>query len=74
MPKTMIKIAIVGASGRMGKEIIKRIANDSQLDLVGAIERPDSESLGQDAGLNAGTDHLNVPITDLFSEIVSKRL
>jgi 4-hydroxy-tetrahydrodipicolinate reductase len=42
----MIKIAVIGASGRMGREIMQIIRDDSDTLLVGAAERADSELIG----------------------------
>ncbi len=42
------KIIVVGANGRMGKNIIQVIEQDSQTTLVGATEAPSSPALGQE--------------------------
>ncbi len=46
----MIKIAVSGASGRMGKRITALIDQTDDLKLTGAIEKSRSESIGKDAG------------------------
>lgn len=50
----MIKIAVSGAAGRMGQEIITALNNDSILTLSTAIQHSQSSHLGQDSGHVAG--------------------
>ena len=45
-----MKIAIVGASGRMGRMLIESTLNDSETTLVAAIDQPGVPALGKDAG------------------------
>ena len=49
-----MKIAIAGASGRMGRMLIETVLNDSDAQLVGALDRPGVPQLGQDAGAFLG--------------------
>ncbi|WP_431289927.1 4-hydroxy-tetrahydrodipicolinate reductase [Burkholderia cepacia] len=51
-----MKIAIAGASGRMGRMLIEAVLNDSDAQLVGALDRADSLFLGQDAGAFLGKE------------------
>jgi 4-hydroxy-tetrahydrodipicolinate reductase len=46
----MIKIAVIGSCGRMGREIIKIIETDPSLELTGAVEHKDSPFLGSSLG------------------------
>lgn len=50
----MIRIAVTGAAGRMGKTLVEAIARHSETQLTVALERPDSSLLGADAGELAG--------------------
>ncbi|MEW5009514.1 4-hydroxy-tetrahydrodipicolinate reductase [Cycloclasticus sp. 46_83_sub15_T18] len=50
----MANIAISGASGRMGLNLIKACWQNESAVLTAAIEREGSESLGSDAGVMAG--------------------
>jgi hypothetical protein len=43
-------IAIAGATGRMGQMLIEAVRASDDLRLTGALDRPDSPALGQDAG------------------------
>ncbi|WP_261546336.1 4-hydroxy-tetrahydrodipicolinate reductase [Burkholderia multivorans] len=58
-----MKIAIAGASGRMGRMLIEAVLNDADAQLVGALDRAGSPSLGQDAGAFLGKD-TGVKLTD----------
>ena len=50
----MMKIAIAGATGRMGKMLIETVLKTPDAQLVGALEHAASEYLGQDAGAFLG--------------------
>jgi 4-hydroxy-tetrahydrodipicolinate reductase len=58
-----IPVIVNGAGGKMGREVIKAIANADDLILFGAIDRS-PESLHMDAGELAGCGPLEVPVTD----------
>lgn len=60
----MVKIAVAGAAGRMGKAIIKSITEHGGAELAGALESPGSPSVGSDAGEAAGVGTLGVVFTD----------
>src|ERR1700730_11732043 len=49
-----IKIAIAGASGRMGRMLIETVLKDANATLAGALDRAASTHLGQDAGAFLG--------------------
>ena len=49
-----MRMIVTGAAGRMGRMLIKAIAETPGLTLVGALERAGSPHLGQDAGTLAG--------------------
>lgn len=57
-----LKVVIAGAGGRMGQANIRAVAAASQLQLVGALDRPGS-SIGRDAGTLAGLEPLGVAVT-----------
>lgn len=59
----MIKVAVVGAAGRMGRRLVANICASSDLKLSGALEIPSSPFLGQDAGLVAGIGECGVKIS-----------
>jgi multidrug efflux pump subunit AcrB len=58
----MLRIAMLGANGRMGRSIIGCIASSTDFELVGAVTRPDDPAMGQDAGMLAGVDALGIAL------------
>lgn len=58
-----MRIAITGASGRMGRMLVQAVLQHPGLQLSVALDRPGSASLGQDAGAFLGID-TGVLITD----------
>ncbi len=63
-PATPMKLAVVGAGGRMGQTLIRIIHDTPGVILAGAVERPGSPHIGRDAGELAGIGPLGVSITD----------
>lgn len=59
-----MRLVVVGAAGRMGRMLIKAVAEAEGCRLVGAIARPGSDVVGHDAGLIAGTGLLDIDVTD----------
>lgn len=60
----VVRIAVLGANGRMGQTLVRLIAEDASLQLVGAATEPGHATLGQDVGLVAHADALGVTLTD----------
>ncbi|NYT66243.1 4-hydroxy-tetrahydrodipicolinate reductase [Alcaligenaceae bacterium] len=58
-----MRIAITGASGRMGRMLIAAVLQHPALTLTVALDRSDSDALGQDAGFGLGLD-TGILITD----------
>lgn len=58
----MINIAVIGASGRMGRTLIEAVQNAEGVQLTSAIDRASSSFIGQDAGELAGIGRNGVPI------------
>ncbi len=44
----MLRVIICGALGRMGKEVIYKISQREDIELVGAIESPQHPLLGKE--------------------------
>jgi 4-hydroxy-tetrahydrodipicolinate reductase len=57
-------LVVVGAAGRMGRTLIKAIAETKGVVLSGAIEQKGSAAIGMDAGLLAGVGNAGVSVTD----------
>ena len=49
-----MRLAIMGAGGRMGQELIRTIHESPHCGVAGAVERPESPLIGKDAGEVAG--------------------
>ncbi len=60
---TDIRIAVMGAAGRMGRELVRAVYNTSGCQVAGGAEMPGSSSLGADVGELAGIGRLDLPIT-----------
>jgi len=58
-----VKIAVAGASGRMGKRILSLGYADPDFQIAGAMERPDADLLGADVGPLIGQDATGVKVT-----------
>jgi 4-hydroxy-tetrahydrodipicolinate reductase len=58
-----MRIAVLGADGRMGRALVRAVdAVSSAAKLTAATERSDSPAIGQDAGIVAAGKALGVPI------------
>jgi len=59
-----MRLIVVGAGGRMGRTLVKAIAETAGTRVAGAVEAAGSPLIGQDAGVLAGLAPLGVPLTD----------
>ena len=67
-----IKVAVMGASGRMGQELIKGVRDDKFFTLVGATERAGHDWIGRDVGVCLGDKELDVKVQDDALELFAK--
>ena len=67
-----MRLAVMGASGRMGRELIRAVHAIDGCMVAGAVEQAGSLALGEDAGLLAGLGRINVPITADPLDIVAR--
>ena len=63
----MIKVAVLGSAGRMGKALIKGIADSKSLALCAAIDKPGLKLIGEDSGLVSGIEANGILVCDSFS-------
>lgn len=64
------RVALIGASGRMGTRLIRLLQEHPQLELGAAVERPERAPSIIDAGLLAGTGTIGVALsTDLATSL-----
>ncbi len=59
----MIKLVMAGASGRMGKIILRLAAQDKAFKIAGGLEQRGHAALGQDLGPMIGCDLMGVKVT-----------
>ncbi len=67
-----MKIAVTGAAGRMGRELIKAIQDTDGATFAGALEQAASPAIGQDAGLLAGIGATGVLIGANALDVIVK--
>src|SRR5262245_23594011 len=67
-----MKVAVMGAAGRIGRELVRAVHANEACTLIGAAAPEGSLALGQDAGLLAGLGKLGVVITDDAPELFAK--
>ena len=58
----VIRVAIAGAAGRMGRALVEAITQSPGLQLCGALGRAESALLGSDVGAIAGVGELGVTL------------
>lgn len=58
----MSRLIITGAAGRMGKRLVALTLADDALSLAAAVDHPESDDIGVDAGTCAGVLPAGVPI------------
>ncbi|TBL79715.1 4-hydroxy-tetrahydrodipicolinate reductase [Paenibacillus thalictri] len=67
----LIKVAVAGANGRMGREVVKMVLSDETLQLVAAVSR---SSEGIDAGSMVGMERCGVEVkSDLELALVEAK-
>jgi 4-hydroxy-tetrahydrodipicolinate reductase len=59
-----MRLIVVGAGGRMGRTLVKAIAEHQGLSLAAAVEATGSPLLGQDAGVLAGVAPQGIKLSD----------
>jgi 4-hydroxy-tetrahydrodipicolinate reductase len=60
----MTRIAVVGAAGRMGREVVRAALEDGAFELVGGVVEPGAEELGADLGELCGWAKAGVTATE----------
>lgn len=63
-----IKIAIAGAGGKMGRQLIQAVCNNENAILGAAFERTGSSLIGADAGELAGVGKIGIKVTDNLAQ------
>ncbi len=60
---TDMGLVVVGAAGKMGRTLIRLIAETPGVTLAGAIERAGAPEIGEDSGVLAGLKANGIPVT-----------
>jgi 4-hydroxy-tetrahydrodipicolinate reductase len=68
----MIRVALVGVTGRMGLCLIKAAALSEQVELTVAVSRPESQSIGMDVGELAGISTLGLAVGNDLAAVVDQ--
>ena len=68
----MIKIAVTGAAGRMGKALIEAVSLADNALLGAAIVKPGSSLVGADAGELAGNGKNHIVVTDDITSVIDQ--
>ncbi len=64
MSRVALAVAVIGASGRMGRELCRAALDDDSFELAGGTVRSGSKELGSDLGELCGWGKSGVPTTD----------
>jgi len=64
-------IAIMGAEGRMGRELVRAVMETKGCTVAGATERAGSKAIGADAGVLAGLDPIGVKVSDDAEAVIA---
>ena len=67
----MVRVAITGVTGRMGKCLVQAAHQNNSIDIEAAVARSESPSLGLDSGELAGIQANNVVVTDHLQNCMS---
>lgn len=67
-----MKLAVMGASGRMGRALLQEIIRSDDVELAGGIEAPGNAHLGEDLGTLAGGDSIGTVLTEDALEVIAR--
>lgn len=59
----MIRVAVAGAAGRMGRTILSLASKQPAFEITGGLEHPSSPALGEDIGSLLGEDPIGITVT-----------
>ncbi|CDZ16281.1 4-hydroxy-tetrahydrodipicolinate reductase [Candidatus Johnevansia muelleri] len=68
----ILRVAVLGCNGRMGRKIVQIILKDKYFKLNGAIVRKNSKLIGIDIGELIGVGNIGLKISDSLTNIVNK--
>ncbi|MEN3185777.1 MAG: 4-hydroxy-tetrahydrodipicolinate reductase [Atribacterota bacterium] len=65
-----IRVLVSGAAGKMGKEVVKALSKENDIQLVGAYDQRDC---GEDVGVLAGVGQIGVMVDNDLEKIVEEK-
>ncbi|MGR5119619.1 4-hydroxy-tetrahydrodipicolinate reductase [Vibrio astriarenae] len=68
----MVKIAVAGAAGRMGRNLVKATLSNQQARLGSGSERPESSLVGVDVGELCGEGRLDIALVDSLENSIDE--
>lgn len=69
---TSVKLAVNGAAGRMGRQLLNAISEHEHAVLAGAVDAPGAPCIGLDASLLGGGETSGVPVTDDAATLIEQ--
>ena len=60
----MTRIAVIGAAGRMGREVVRAALEDGSFELVGGVVEPGAPEVGADLGELCGAGRIGVAVAE----------
>jgi 4-hydroxy-tetrahydrodipicolinate reductase len=63
-----IRVLVIGAAGRMGKEVVRAVAAQDDMEVAGGVDR---NAVSQDVGSIAGIEPLGVAITESLTDCLA---
>ena len=72
MAEVNVRVAVIGAAGRMGRALIEAVHGGEGIELTAAIDRPGNSLVGADAGDLAGIGRLDVAIADNLESVIDR--
>ena len=69
MTNSNVRVAVIGAAGRMGRALIQAVTEGEGVALTAAIDRPGNSLIGTDAGELAGIGKLGVTVVDSLDAV-----
>jgi len=67
----MVRVAIMGAGGRMGKTLIQAVNESKKVELAAGIVEPGSSLVGVDLGELAGVGRVGIQVADNLETVVN---
>lgn len=67
-----MRVAVAGASGKMGGRLVHLVHQSNDMELAGGLERPGHPALGKDLGEVVGLGPVGVPLVDDLNALVPK--